>query len=101
MILIYTHENKIIVENARMYLAQHHVECEIKNEYSAGGMGELSPLETWPELWVEDALYGKATKLLENLLSKNEGDQWLCSSCGELNEASFEVCWCCQTDRTL
>lgn len=25
------------------------------------------------------------------------GAEWLCTGCGESNEATFEVCWSCQT----
>lgn len=99
MKLLYTHENKIIVENARNCVREAGIESILKNEYSAGGIGELSPLETWPELWVHEENFDKAKEIVEQLTSKVSGENWECSKCNEENESTFEVCWNCQSSR--
>ena len=99
MKLIYTNENRLLVGNARNIVESAGIEVVLKNEYAAGGTGELSPLDTWPELWVvRDSDYGKAVGLLENVLAPRNAEEWRCSYCSELNDASFEVCWKCQKD---
>lgn len=99
MKLLYTHENKIIVENAKNYLEAHGVETILKNEYASGGMGELSPIETWPELWVTSVNYDAGKKIIDTLLNTPIGETWFCSVCGEKNEATFKLCWNCQNEK--
>ena len=101
MKLIYTHENKIIVENAKAFLEQVDIQCVLRNEFASGGMGELSPIETWPELWVDDDVYVKAKKRIDILLDKNDGPTWQCLKCDEVNEASFELCWKCSSEKSF
>lgn len=73
-------------------------ECHIRNEYAAGGAGDIAPIDTWPEVWLEnDAQYNDALELLQKniLKNKSQGQDWICSSCGEKNGAAFEFCWNC------
>ncbi|MFT7561806.1 MAG: hypothetical protein ACI93R_003737 [Flavobacteriales bacterium] len=99
MKLIYTHENKILVESTKNHLAQHDINTTLKNEFSSGGIGELSAIDTWPELWLEDSNdYTKAKALLLTLTAQSEAPQWKCEHCNETNEGSFEVCWNCQKE---
>ncbi|WP_370978306.1 DUF2007 domain-containing protein [Agaribacterium sp. ZY112] len=100
MKLIYTHENKIIVENTRNYLCEKGIESVLRNEYSSGGMGELSPLETWPELWVADSDFNKGKAAIETLVGEQQGESWVCIQCKEDNDPAFETCWSCQAERT-
>jgi len=99
MKLVYTRENKIIVENVRNILVIEGIECVLRNEFSAGGMGELSPLETWPELWVQESDFVAAKALVDGLSEDSAKESWHCSSCGEQNEGTFELCWSCQIER--
>lgn len=99
MKLIYTHESQIIVENARNCLRMTGIEPVLKNEFSAGGMGELAPMETWPELWVSDDDFTQAKDVIDQLMSETTGNVWVCAQCGEENEPSFDVCWQCQCER--
>ena len=100
MKIIYSHENKILVENARNLLAHNGIEAILKNEYASGGIGELSAIDTWPELWlVNDDDYGNAKLLLGQLSTDIDQDSWKCTSCQELNEPSFDFCWNCQIEK--
>ncbi len=75
--------------------------CHIRNEYAAGGAGDIAPIETWPEVWLDnDAQFADAKHYLEkNILQKNVTEpDWICSSCGESNGAAFDFCWNCSNE---
>lgn len=99
MKLLYTHENNIIVENARNILCENGIESELRNEFAAGGIGELSPMQTWPELWVEEAQYLRAKDVIQQLNNSEPSNHWVCAKCGEENAGTFEICWHCQSDK--
>ncbi len=99
MKLVYTHENRLMVENAANLLRQQNIHPQLKNEFSAGAMGELSPLQTWPELWVNEDDYPHAKGIIDQLEQTAAGGNWRCPACGEENDASFELCWSCQRER--
>ena len=97
MKLIYTNENRLLVGNARNILEGSGIDVFLKNEFAQSGIGETSPIDTWPELWVRnDEDYEQALAILENSLSKEGDPDWICKACGESNDASFEICWKCQ-----
>lgn len=96
MKLIYTHENKLLVENARNLLQMEGIETVMKNEFSSGAAGDLAPMDTWPELWlVEETQFAVAKTLIENMEEQANGSDWRCNNCQEINGAAFEVCWSC------
>jgi len=99
MKLVYTHENKILVENAKNLLSEHGIEAVLRNEFSSGAMGDLSPMDTWPEVWVNDDAAVQAEAVVAALKSAVQGPTWQCAHCHEENEASFDVCWQCQTEK--
>lgn len=72
----------------------------VKNEFSHGAVGEIPINESWPQLWVlNDEDQEEAKKLcldLEKKLLQPLLTEWTCNFCGEVNVASFEVCWQCQ-----
>jgi len=99
MKLIYTNENRFLVFNARNILAHENIDVLLKNEFIGAAAGDLSPFDTWLELWVEDAFYSKAKRLLLPLTESNTSTEWTCPACGEANGAAFEICWNCHKDR--
>ena len=100
MKLIYTNENHFLVSNARNWLEANHIDVQIKNEFISGAAGDLSPFDTWQELWVDDDDFSKAKVLLRSLTEQSSSTEWTCPECGEANGASFEFCWNCQKERT-
>ncbi len=99
MKLIYTNENRFLVNNVKNIVENAGIEVTLKNEFSGGAAGELVVFETWLELWVvDDADYDEAMGLIEALNSSEKGHDWVCSQCGETNDASFEICWKCQSE---
>ena len=100
MKLVYTHENKVLVENQKNLLELKGIDTLLKNEFASGAAGDLVPAETWPELWVlDEAHYQEAMSALQVLNEKISGPDWICSACNEPNGAAFESCWNCQTER--
>jgi hypothetical protein len=98
--LVYTNENRLIVSNARNLLEAEGIEVILVNEFAGGGVGDLSAIDSWPEIWVaNDADYERACHRLQTSLSPVGAAQWLCPYCRELNDVSFETCWKCQRER--
>ncbi len=96
---VYTSENRFLVANARNILESHGVECALRNEYASSALGEISPIDTWVELWVvNESDYARACAILDSALSETTAPEWTCDRCGEVNDASFELCWQCSGD---
>ena len=102
MKLVYTHENRFFVHNAKNIIEAEGIHFCLKNEFAAGGAGDLAPQEAWLELWVmDDDLQGHASALIKNAFSGENSEHssaWVCPHCKESNEATFDICWQCQTD---
>lgn len=98
---VYTNENRMLVWDIKNALEDEGYECIIKNEFASGGMGELSPLDTWPEVWiVDDGQYDEAVAFLEKQYrSPAPQDDWICAECKEVNAGSFAFCWHCGNAR--
>lgn len=100
MKLIYTSEDRFIVWGVKNALELAGYNCHIRNEFAAGGMGDIAPIDTWPEVWLDnDEYYEVALDYIESsiLKSTSAGHDWTCKHCGEINDASFEFCWNCNT----
>ena len=93
---VYTHQNSLIVGNARNILQDAGIEVVMRNQYAAGALGETAPQETWPEVWVaRDRDYERACAILDASMSAPGEQDWVCRACGERNGAAFELCWNC------
>lgn len=95
MKLLYTHPNRILVENAKNIVENAGIATELRNEFAGGGMGELAPINTWLELWVRARDLEPARAVLDAAFASAEAEDWRCPRCGELNSGSFEFCWQC------
>jgi hypothetical protein len=83
------------VAHARNVLLVAGIHCELRNQYLAGAMGDLPMMETWPQLWVEDADERLALRALAQAAAAPVGSPWTCEDCGEQLEAQFTSCWRC------
>ncbi len=71
----------------------------LKNEMTAGAVGELPPIDNWLELWVlEEMHYERALAMLSDF-NQPEKSHWYCSNCSENNGGAFEWCWSCGEER--
>ena len=102
MIKIFSSEDRFLVIRVKEMLESHQIPCFLKNEYSVGGVGELSSFDAWPEVWLSDEEWQpRASKLIDELQSyPDKAEDWQCSHCGETNDATFAICWHCQTPVT-
>lgn len=101
MKLIYTNENRFLVNNCKNIVENAGIAVMLKNEFAFGGVGDLAPLDTWLELWVlDDAEHDKAVAIIASTLNESSGLEWVCGQCHEKNDPSFEVCWQCQNSRS-
>lgn len=99
---LYSAQDPLMIGHLRNVLESQGIECVVKNTYLAGAMGEIPPIECWPELWVvEDAQYYVAADALEKAMSPVEAVKkpWRCGKCGEEIEGQFTECWNCGSSR--
>ena len=101
MKLVYSNENHFLVNNAKLLIDAQGISTFIKNEFAQGAVGEISPFDAWPEVWVtNDDDFEQAIEILKSSHSSDKGKDWVCQSCSEENDPSFEVCWNCQSGNT-
>ncbi len=87
----------IQVAHARNLLLTDGIQSELRNQYLAGALGDLPMLETWPQLYVDDADEQAALRALARAAAAPAGSPWTCAHCGEVLEPQFTSCWRCGT----
>ena len=94
---IFWHHDRFRIYQIKQLLDDHDIPNNIKNEFAIGAMGELSPMDIMPEVWLaDDEWLSKAQKLISEFSQPIADSQpWQCASCNEQNEANFGVCWQC------
>ena len=98
MKMVYTNENHFLVNNVKNLIEAQAIKSFIKNEFAQGAAGEVSAFDAWPELWVfDDADYGRALAISNAAKNSSQAVDWVCKSCTEENDPSFEICWNCQS----
>lgn len=98
---VYSADNPVMVGHIQSLLEQAGIDSEIRNQALSGAMGELPPIECWPEVWIRrDEDYDRALALVEAEIHglHDRGDSWRCS-CGETIEGQFSHCWNCGRER--
>ena len=100
MKLVYSNQNNILVHNAKNLIEAQGIETALKNEFVQGGVGEISAIDSWPEVWVlNDADYERAIKIIAT--TNDNAVDWVCEQCAEPNDPSFEICWNCQHEKLV
>lgn len=87
--------------HVKSLLEEDGIHCLIKNEALSGAIGEIPPIECWPEVWItDDDDYDRAKAIIENLLEDAQTIKlpWLCE-CGEEIEGQFYACWHCGREK--
>ncbi len=96
---VYSAANISVVSIFQNILEGNGVRCWIKNQFLYSGMGEIPPIECWPQLCVEDEDFEEAQRIVEEALSEPVMAGWKCDSCGEEIEGQFTECWKCGKGR--
>jgi len=100
--LVYTHPNIMVVVQARSAIEIAGIRSVLRNEYAAGAIGELAPIDAWPEIWVlDDGDYERATSLIAASQAAMQEPDWQCVQCNNHCPATFDSCWHCGTERPL
>jgi hypothetical protein len=92
---VYRAASLLQVAHARNVLTTAGIQSELRNQYLAGALGDLPMMETWPQLYVEDADERFALSALARAASTPSGAPWICEGCGEHLEPQFTQCWRC------
>lgn len=94
---VYSNSDRLLIGFLHGVLQDHKINSFCRNEILAGGMGEIPPIECWPELWViEDREAVAARRIIDAVLAGRQNDEpWRCETCGEMIEAQFTDCWRC------
>lgn len=96
MKLVYTNESSVLVNHAKNILDNEQISIFLKNEHAAtGGYSNFTHMELWVHHDEDEA---KARSILATLSKNDNSEEWLCSTCNESNDSSFEICWNCQSD---
>lgn len=95
---IYTHDNIVVLHSVKNILELNNIESFVKNEHTVPVGAQHGIGNTFHELWiVRDQDFEKASEIIESEVENAEVKAaWFCSSCGEENDGSFEICWKCQ-----
>ena len=92
---VYSASNISLVSIFQNILEGHGITCWMRNEYLFAGIGELPPIECWPQLCVNDEDFPEAKRIVEEELAEKDLSSWICRSCGEEIEGQFAACWNC------
>ena len=101
---LYTAQSPLVISHLKNLLESGGIRCTVKNLYLAGAIGELPPIECWPELWVlDDQRYAEARRLLDRTLAplRAVAMPWTCRKCDIEVEGEFSECWSCGSRRPL
>lgn len=98
---VYSASNISFVSIFRNILEGHGIRCWIKNEFLTAGMGDIPPIECWPQLCVDDDDVAEAKRIVDEALSEKIMTAWKCDSCSENIEGQFTECWKCGKSRPL
>ena len=92
---VYSHEHGMMADYIKCCLEGEQIACIVKNQSLSGGVGEIPPIECWPEVWVlRDEDYEHAKRIVDDLNRIPKNASWVCH-CGEKLPGQFTDCWHC------
>lgn len=98
---VYSAPNLPLVSIFQNILEGHGIQCRLKNQFLSTGVGDIPPIECWPQLCVDDGDYPEAKRIVDEAMAAAVLPPWICGSCGEEMEGQFTDCWKCGTGRPL
>lgn len=97
---VYSTDDRIQAGYIHSALENRNIHSWIKNNNLSGAIGELPPIECWPEVWIHDDQDYQLAKEIINELTRPKNftaTAWECR-CGENIEAQFQICWQCGSE---
>jgi hypothetical protein len=101
---LYTAQSSLTISHLKNILESGGIKCVVKNLYLSSAVGEIPPIECWPELWVvDDARHAEAWEVLNKTLAplRSVSKRWQCRRCAREVEGQFSECWNCGESRPL
>lgn len=100
---VYSHENLLVVNSAKNFLALHAIDSVIKNDAISSLSARHGIENTFCELWIlNDQEFEKATEIIDKEIENpTDSFPWVCRNCNEQNAGSFELCWNCQEEKPI
>lgn len=102
MKLVYSAESVAQVAHMRNLLEQVGIRTQLRNYFAGGAVGEIPPVEGWPQLWaVDESEHAHAEQVVAAELAGayRSGSAWQCPACHERLEPQFTSCWRCGCER--
>lgn len=96
------YQGSTVVEAAhvRNVLESAGIAVELKNDRLWSALGEISVVEAWPQVWVNDERdVERARDVLRDVERGAASPAWTCVACGEWLEGQFTACWHCGAER--
>ena len=101
MKLVYTHPNLAVLAQVLALIERADIACVVRNEYASGALGEIAPINAWPEVWVvNDRDFERASSIVAMSQRVVEGPDWQCTQCANYSPATFDTCWQCGSERS-
>ncbi|WJF91374.1 DUF2007 domain-containing protein [Paraburkholderia bonniea] len=94
--------NLLIAQHWLNLLSAAGIQCELRNRYLSGALGEIPADQCAPELWLANASDEELARQLIEAGAKDpafDALPWHCGQCGERLEAQFTMCWQCGAAR--
>jgi hypothetical protein len=100
---LYSAQDLLMLGHLKSVLEARGIHCVLRNLHLTAAMGQLPPIECWPELWVwEDKQYAEAQTIVTRAFAplKSVKKSWKCRGCDEVIEGQFLECWNCGSRRS-
>lgn len=98
-ICVYRGTNSTDAYLVRHFLTGNDVDSQVRGDL-VGLRGKIPMGDAWPTVWVESRDRARAEALIRQFNGPRlVHPQWSCTECSEVNGATFEWCWNCQTER--
>lgn len=99
MIKVFENFDLSRVGQLQSLLEAHGIPTFLKNQFSAGALGELPFVEICPQLFIlEERDLPRAQALIEGGPPPGDERDWTCPACGTVVEGGFGRCWQCGYD---
>ena len=97
---VFTAHDIASVVYIRDMLIQEGIPADLRGQHLQGAVGDIPPIETWPEVWVAREDEDRSRALISAFEEADSNAKpWTCPQCSEELEAQFGSCWNCSTDR--
>ena len=99
---VFTSPSIMEAHQAEALLNDAGIKCVINNEILSFIAGEVPVAATWPQVDIfDEADSERALEVISKMktVEKVVGEKWQCSSCEEVHEPQFTMCWNCGGDK--